>query len=86
MYVHIYIYLTCTHTHTETCLFKSFTIYSYISEHEILSSLEKDKLDLIYSAKKHLDKVYLLLPPFLLSAGRSLKVIHHQVLLLEDSC
>lgn len=39
-----------------------------------LEQLESDKLDLIYSAKKPVENVYLLLP-FLLSAGKSLKVI-----------
>lgn len=74
MYVHV-LYIFNTYTHGEKCLFQGFTIYSYISEYEIFNSLEKDKLDLIYSAKKHLEKMYLFLPPFLLSVGRSLKVV-----------
>lgn len=62
MYVYIFIHI---HTHTlRKVLISGFTIYSYISQHEILNSLDKDKLSFTYSAKNHLlGNMYSLLPP-----------------------
>lgn len=70
MYI-LNIYLTKKNAYFRVSLFTTTFLQM---ESGILNRLESDKLDLIYSAKKPVENVYLLLP-FRLSAGKSLKVI-----------